>query len=100
MRVGYKLLLGAAAIGIATASSFPGEISALYRSSFPSEWTKRQALAVCEQTNATFVRYLASEREECYSRMRNTAALGDRTGMWSRHDRGPQMAQTTSGAVR
>ena len=99
MRFGYKLLIGAAAIGVASASSFPNEISAFYRASFPAEWTKRQALAVCEQTNATFVRYIASEREECYSRLRNAAALGDRTGIWSRYDRGPQMASTL-GTIR
>jgi len=45
-----------------------------------------------QQTNASFVRFLASDRENCYSRLRNAVVEG--TGLWSRHDRGRrQMAQ-------
>jgi len=93
VKLGYKLMLGVAAIGVASAASFPGELGALYRDSYPTDWTKRQALDVCERTSATFVRFLRSEREECYSRLRNATELGDRSGMWSKHDRGPQLAQ-------
>jgi hypothetical protein len=91
MRIGYKALLGVAAIGIATAASFPSEIGAFYRDAHPTEWTKRQALATCEQTSSTFIRFLPSDREECYSRLRNSA-VGDRTGMWSKHDRSHKLA--------
>ncbi len=94
MKIGRKMLLGTAAIALASAASFPGEIGAFYRGSYPTDWSKRQALSVCELTNATFVRYLASERADCYARMRNTVALGDRTGVWSKHDRARgQLAQ-------
>lgn len=95
MRASFKIILGAAAIGAATAASFPNEISSFYLGAHPSDWTKRQALAMCEQTSSTFVRFLASERENCYSRLRNTA-LGDRSGMWSKHDRGRKLALNSS----
>ncbi len=35
---------------------------------------------------APFIRFLASDREDCYARMR--VAVGDNTGVWSKHDRG------------
>lgn len=98
MRTTFKLILGAAAIGAATAASFPSEISSFYLGAHPSDWTKRQALAMCEQTNSTFVRFLPSERENCYSRLRN-AVHGERTGLWSKHNRSHKVALNTRPAL-
>jgi hypothetical protein len=90
MRFRYKALLGAAAVAVAGAASFPNELGALYLG--PTSWQKREALSICQRANATFVRFLASDRDNCYSLLRN--ALDERTGLWSRHDRGQrQLAQ-------
>jgi hypothetical protein len=87
MKLRYKVLLGVAAVGIASAGSFPNEFGLS-----TTTWRQREALSLCQQTNSTFVRFLASDRDNCYSRMRNAVEV--RTGMWSRHDRRPQqMAQ-------
>ena len=87
MKFRYKVLLGFAAVGVASAASFPNEFGLS-----PNSWRQREALSVCQQANSTFVRFLASDRENCYSRMRT--AVGVRTGLWSRHDRGVrQLAQ-------
>ena len=89
MKLRYKVLLGCAAVALASAASFPNEFGL-----GPSSWRQREALTLCQQANSTFVRFLASDRENCYSRMRT--AVGVRTGLWSRHDRGPrQLAQVT-----
>ena len=87
MKLACKIMIGAAAIGVASAASFPGELGALYRGSYPNDWQKRQALEMCERTNSTFIRFLPSEREACYSRMRDATSLGETSGIWSRHDR-------------
>ena len=87
MRLRYKVLLGVGAVAMASAASFPNEFGILG----PTSWQKREALSMCQQTNASFVRFLASDRENCYSRLRS--AMGERTGLWSRHDRERQVAQ-------
>lgn len=90
MKLRYKVLLGVAAVAVASAASFPNELGALYLG--PTSWQKREALTLCQQTNSTFIRFLASDRENCYSRLRT--AVSERTGLWSRHDRGlRQLAQ-------
>lgn len=87
MKLRYKVLLGVAAVGIASAASFPNEFGLS-----PNNWQQREALSMCQRTNSSFVRFLASDRESCYSRMRT--AIEVRTGMWSRHNHGPrQLAQ-------
>jgi hypothetical protein len=87
MKLRYKVLLGGAAVAVASAASSPNEFGL-----GPSSWRQREALSVCQQTSSTFVRFLASDRENCYSRMRTAVEV--RTGLWSRHDRGPrQLAQ-------
>jgi hypothetical protein len=85
MTLAQKLVLGAAAAVLASAASFPHEIAAIYHGSYPTDAHKREALALCQQNNASFIRFLASEREECYARMRTV--VGDNTGVWSKHDR-------------
>ena len=86
MKLRYKVVLGAAAVGLASAASFPNEFGLS-----TTTWRQREALSLCQQANSTFVRFLASDRENCYSRMRTAIEL--RTGMWSRHARGQQLAQ-------
>ncbi len=87
MKLRYKVLLGAASVAVASAASFPNEFGLS-----TTTWRQREALSLCQQTNSSFVRFLASDRENCYSRMRT--AIEVRTGMWSRHDRGlQQLAQ-------
>jgi len=80
-----KLVLGGAAILLAGAASFPRELRSLYLGSYPSDARKRDALATCQLNSPSFIRFIASEREDCYARMRT--AVGDHTGTWSKHDR-------------
>ncbi len=87
MKLRYKILLGAAAVAVASAASAPNQFGF-----GPASWQKREALSLCQRTNSTFVRFLASERDSCYSHFRT--AVDERTGLWSRHDRNPrQFAQ-------
>ena len=89
MKFRYKVLLGAAALAVAGAASSPNQFGL-----GPASWQQREALSMCQRTNASFVRFLASERDSCYSRFRG--AVDERTGLWSRHDRGPrQLAAAT-----
>ncbi len=83
MKLRYKVVLGVAAVAIASAASFPNEFGLS-----PGNWQQREALSMCQRTNSSFVRFLASDRDNCYSRMRT--AIEVRTGMWSRHNHGPQ----------
>ncbi len=85
MTLAQKLVLGTAALLLAGAASFPREVAALYHGSYPADARKRDALALCQQNSLAFIRFLPSEREDCYSRMRT--AVGDHTGIWSKHDR-------------
>jgi hypothetical protein len=85
MRLAQKLVLSAAAVLLASAASFPHQIAAIYQGSYPTDARKRDALQLCQQQSGSFIRYLASEREDCYARMR--VAVGDNTGVWSKHDR-------------
>jgi hypothetical protein len=81
MKLRYKVVLGIAAVGLASAASFPNEFGLS-----STTWRQREALSLCQQANSTFVRFLASDRDNCYSRMRTASEV--RTGIWSRHDRG------------
>ena len=80
-----KIVLCSAAVVLASAASFPHELAAIYQSSYPTDARKRDALQLCQQNSGEFVRFLASEREDCYRSMR--VAVGDNTGVWSKHDR-------------
>ncbi len=83
-----KIGLCGAAVLLATAASFPHELATIYQSSYPTDAVKRDALQLCQQQSGSFIRYLASDREDCYSRMR--VAVGDNTGTWSgKHSRTP-----------
>jgi hypothetical protein len=86
MTFAQKLVLGAAAVMLAGAAAFPRELAALYQDSYPTDARKREALAQCQLTTPSFIRFLPSDREECYARMRTT--VGDHGGTWSKHNRG------------
>ncbi|MGE5271989.1 MAG: hypothetical protein ACM3JG_20205 [Thiohalocapsa sp.] len=83
MKLRYKVVLGVTAVAVASAASFPNEFGLS-----PTSWRQREALTMCQRANSTFVRFLASDRDSCYSRMRT--AIEIRTGIWSRHNHGPQ----------
>ncbi len=85
MRFAKKIVLGTAAALLVTAAGFPHQIAAIYHSSYPADPHKAHALALCQQDNSSFIRFLPSERADCYARMRTV--VGDNTGIWSRHDR-------------
>ncbi len=87
MQMRYKLVMASAAVVVASAASFPNEVSSFYLG--PTSWQKREQLSMCQQTNSTFISFLASDRDNCLSRLR-IAAGNERTGLWSRHDRGLQ----------
>jgi len=93
MKYRYKVMLGIGAVAMATAASFPNEVGAFYLG--PTSWHQREALSVCQQHSSTFIAFLASDRDNCFSRLRN--AVTERTGMWSRHDRNAerQLAMAT-----
>jgi hypothetical protein len=83
MKFRNKVFLGIGAVALATAASFPNELGAFYLG--PTSWAQREALATCQRSNSTFIRFLASDRDSCFSKMRNAGV--ERTGVWSRHDR-------------
>ena len=86
MKLVSKLALGAAAVVVATAASFPGELGDFYRGIHPSDMRKREALDACAAQNSSFMRFLASDREDCYRRMRGLDAAANNTGTWSKPD--------------
>jgi hypothetical protein len=88
MRLISKVFLGAAAVTLATAASFPHGIGDLYLGTYPSDIMKREALKVCQQNSLSFVRFLASDREECYRQMRSLGGMpATFSGVWSKPDR-------------
>jgi len=86
MKLVTKVALGAAAVALATAASFPGPLTDFYRGTFPNDLRSRQALDFCAAHNASFLRFLASDREDCYRQMRNLAAAANNSGTWSKPD--------------
>jgi hypothetical protein len=86
MQLVQKLLFGAAALVTATAATFPHEIGA-YLGTYPQDVLKREALKICQENNPSFVRFLASDREQCYQQMRPFAMPATFSGVWSKPDR-------------
>jgi hypothetical protein len=82
-----KLLLGAAAVVVATAASFPGQLSELYYGVHPQDMAKREALDACQANDSSFVRFFASDREACYAQMRTVGLPATFSGTWSKPDR-------------
>lgn len=94
MKMISKIALGAAAVVVATAASFPGPLTDFYRGTFPNDLRKREALDACAAQNASFLRFLASDRENCYRQMRGIGATANNSGSWSKPDHNhPQFEQ-------
>ena len=94
MRLISKMALGAAAVVVATAASFPSELGDLYRGIHPNDMRKREALDACAAQSASFIRFLASDRADCYRQLRSVGIASNYSGSWSKPDRAhPQFAQ-------
>ena len=94
MKMITKIALGAAAVVVATAASFPGPLTDFYRGTFPNDLRKREALDACAAQNSSFMRFLASDREDCYRQMRGIGATANNSGSWSKPDHShPQFEQ-------
>jgi hypothetical protein len=94
MRTINKLMLGAAAVLTATAASVPNQLGDLYNGTYPNDLRKREALNVCAEQSRSFIRFLASDREDCYRQMRGLGVAANYSGVWSKPDRThPQFAQ-------
>src|SRR5689334_13133331 len=94
MKMISKMALGAAIVMVASATSFPGPLSNLYGGTYPNDMRKRDALEACAAQDASFIRFLASDREECYRQMRGVGAPANYSGVWSKPDRShPVVAQ-------
>jgi hypothetical protein len=93
MKMLGKIALGAAAVAVATAASVPSQFGDLYRGTYPNDLRKREALNACAAQSAAFVRFLASDRENCYQQMRGLGVAANYSGVWSKPDRShPDMA--------
>ena len=91
-----KLLLGSAALLIATAASFPQELSDRYLGTYPQDIRQREALKICQENSLEFVRFFASDREACFSKMRVVGSPSTYSGVWSKPDlQHHQMAQNS-----
>ena len=87
MRTINKMLFGAAAVLTATAASAPNKLGDLYNGTYPNNLRQREALDTCSAQSASFIRFLASDREACYREMRGVAAAANYSGVWSKPDR-------------
>ena len=87
MKTISKLIFGAAAVITATAASAPNQLSDLYNGTYPTTLRQRQALDLCAAQSREFVRFVASDREECYRELRGLGAAANYSGVWSKPDR-------------
>jgi hypothetical protein len=87
MRLINKMLFGAAALVTATAASFPSGIADTYLGTYPRDIRKQEALKICQQESLSFIRFLASDREECFRQMRPVGMSAAFSGVWSKPDR-------------
>jgi hypothetical protein len=87
MRLFGQMMLGAAAVLTATAASVPNELGDLYYGNYPNDLHQREALNLCAAHSAAFVRFFASDREDCYRQMRGVSVAVNYSGVWSKPDR-------------
>jgi len=93
MRIIFTLMVGAVAVMVATAASYPEKVG-MYRDTSLNSLRQREALDLCAEQDPSFVRFLASDREDCYRQMRGFGAPANYSGVWSKPDRAhPQFAQ-------
>ncbi len=88
MRLINKMIFGVAALGVATAASFPHGLGDRYlNGTHPNDILKREALKLCQQESRSFVSFVASERDQCYGEMRGISMASTFSGVWSKPDR-------------
>jgi hypothetical protein len=75
MTLAHKFLLAGAALLIGGGAAFPNDVASFYHGGYPPDSMKREALRMCQESNPSFVRFLASDREACYSRMKNAGRI-------------------------
>jgi len=75
MTIAHKFLLAIAALLVAGTAAFPGEVAGFYRSGYPADPMKAEALQLCQQSNPSFVRFLESDRAACYAEMKKAARI-------------------------
>ncbi|MBV8775596.1 MAG: hypothetical protein JO032_06860 [Alphaproteobacteria bacterium] len=87
MRLITKVALGAAALVTATAATFPHGIGDVFGRDVETI-EQRQALKLCQARNPAFMRFLASDRDQCLRQMRPVSGtLVTFSGVWSKPDR-------------
>jgi hypothetical protein len=82
-----KIVISAAAMLSATAASFPHGIGDMYLGTYPQDVMKREALKICQENSMSFVRFLASDRDQCYRQFRTVGMPATFSGVWSKPDR-------------
>jgi len=87
MKLFGKMIFGAVAVVTATAASSPHAISDLYLGTYPNDIRKQEALKLCQASNQSFVRFLASDRDQCFREMRSVGLVSAYSGVWSKPDR-------------
>jgi hypothetical protein len=88
MRIINKMLFGAAALAVATAATtFPQGLGDRYLGTYPQDLRRQEALKLCQQQSQAFVRFLASDRDQCYREMRPVGMTAGFSGVWSKPDR-------------
>ena len=87
MRMFSKIVISAAAMLSATAASFPHGIGDMYLGTYPQDVMKREALKICQENSMSFVRFLASDRDQCYRQFRTVGMPATFSGVWSKPDR-------------
>jgi len=87
MRLIHKILFGAAALVTASAASFPQGLGDRYLGTYPQDLRRQEALKICQQESLSFVRFLASDRDQCYREMRPVGMVAGFSGVWSKPDR-------------
>ncbi|HTQ33173.1 MAG TPA: hypothetical protein VMI30_03285 [Stellaceae bacterium] len=87
MRLITKIFFGAAALATATAANFPQGLSGRYLGTYPQDLRKQEALRLCQQASPSFLRFLASDRDQCYREMRPVGMTAGFSGVWSKPDR-------------
>ena len=87
MRFINKVLIGAAVLATASAASFPQGFGDRYFGTRTQDLRQQGALKLCQQQSASFIRFLSSDRDECYREMRPVGMATGFSGVWSKPDR-------------
>jgi hypothetical protein len=86
MRLFGKIMFSVTALAAATATTYPQGLENMYFGG-PPDLRKQEALKLCQREDASFVSFLASDREQCYREMRNIGTNATFSGVWSKPDR-------------